>query len=157
YTAAPPTKTVIQAGNGTAAQRDQVQVGDASHNLDGVHDLTVHGGTGTTLLLDDEANRDQTFLDEIPGFTIERQSRPVDQVTDGAVVRTNNRTDVEHDTTGKVVGSDPLDPLVATVGYSGLAGLTVQGGHSGNKFDVQSTAAGTPVTITGGTALPGDP
>jgi hypothetical protein len=141
------TTTTIAAGAGS----DSVMVGNAQSNLDGVVSLRVQGNTGTVVTLDDEANhsRRRPFI----GGTFIETTHPQYVISDGWVTRTNQITDTIAGTTTTF----SLPPLVTTVSYTNIAGLIVTGGHSGNYFDVQSTAPGTPVTINAGTAVPGDP
>jgi hypothetical protein len=133
--------TTLQAGNGG----DQVNLGSATSNLDGIHTLTVQGGTGTILNLDDEANHNRKVASEI-GIELIKTS-PAYVITDQAVTRTNVVTTTLLGT-GQVLSSRTL---TATINYSNLAGLTVHGGSSGNSFSVQATAAGTPTTVIAGT------
>jgi hypothetical protein len=83
--------------------------------------VTVHGGGNDTLVLDDQNNPQPSTW----------------AVTSGSVTRSYFT----------VVGGLFPETVTASVNYSGLAGLTLNGGTGGNTFAVQSTAAGTPVTI----------
>jgi hypothetical protein len=134
------TPTTITAGNAG----DTVKIGDASHNLDGVGTVTVHGGTGTVLTLDDEANHNRNFSDTIgPAHLV---TDPTYTVSDGLVTRSNVVT-ITYLLSGLVV-QEP--PVVTNVNYDHLAGLTLQGGQSDDVFNVQGTTAGTPVVINTG-------
>jgi hypothetical protein len=71
-------------------------------------------------------------------------------------MRSNQQLDTTLNSSGQPTGSFSL-PITANFAYSGISGLTLNGGHSGNHFYVQSTAAGTPVIIYTGSPIAGDP
>src|SRR5262249_22914158 len=72
-----------------------------------------------------------------PAFT---SSHPVFTVTGASVNRDNNVS----------VGGTSVSTH-ASIGYSGIARLELDGGNTGNEFDVQSTTKGIPTTINAGT------
>jgi hypothetical protein len=118
---------------------DAVTVGNASHNLDGIAaPVTVQGNGQTALTVDDEANRNSQILG-----SLFRTTRPTFTVTDALVSRHN----VVTLSSGEGGSTTTYD---ATVFYSGLSGLTLQGGRSGNVFNVEAAAAGTPVAVNAG-------
>jgi hypothetical protein len=127
---------------------DTVDVGDTrpganNRLLDPITSVTVNGGTGTALNLNDQDNENSPLF--VGGAV--RGTAPTYLVTAGSVTRTNRVT----------AGSVPFATYVATVGYNNLSQLTINGGHSGNRFFVQGTPAGTQLTINDGPPLAGDP
>jgi hypothetical protein len=137
--------TTLQAGAGN----DTVTVGDATHSLDSLHgQLTVAGGTGTTMTVDDRALADRLTPDGFfaqPVLTTYTLSAPA--TGNGQLVRTA----LEIATGGLFFGQQL--PNTATLSYSNLAGLTLDGyTNAANNFAVQATLAGTPVTLNTGKA-----
>jgi hypothetical protein len=140
------TSASTTINEGTA--QDAVNVGDATHSLDSLRgQLTVSGGTGTTLTVDDRALADRLTPDgfaAVPTFTSYTLSVPTPG--NGQLVRTAN----EFATAGLFAGQQL--PSTATLSYSNLAGLSVDGyTNAPNLFAVQATLAGTPVTLNAGT------
>ncbi|MFL5245771.1 MAG: beta strand repeat-containing protein [Gemmataceae bacterium] len=112
---------IYSASSDTAANSDGISIG--AGNLDSITGLvTVHGlSTSTHVSLDDHSESH------------------------------SNRTDTAITSTGvtRVFDDGSRNPF-AGVNYSGLAGLTYSGGAGPNSVNVQSTAAGAPVTVTAG-------
>ena len=108
-----------------------VNVGTPGNLLRNIVTLTVTGGTDgiTSVNLNDQGNADGPY----PGRPATLQTRPTYVITEHSVIR-----------------SDAESTVVATINFSNLAGLTLNGGTTHNIFNVQSTAAGTPVVINAG-------
>ncbi len=127
----------------TGAGNDTVNAGATGDELIGILDLTVNGGAAgaTTLNLDDQANEDR-FNDSSFLGPITIQTSPTYVVTSQSVVRSDALT-ITVLATGQV--SNETD--VGTYHYNNVAALNLNGGSSGNSFDIQSTAATTPLTV----------
>jgi hypothetical protein len=124
------TEVFLNPGDGV----NTVTVGSAAGPLDDIHGGLHVDGVGTnTLVLDDTAVQNTDNFVNAVAFTLR----------DGEVVRTN------------VVTVNPGDGAFSftnttTITYSGVTGLIVKGGATGNTFTVQGTAAGTPTTVYAG-------
>ncbi len=148
------TPVTVNTGDGPST----VNVGTPDNKLRGIANLTVSGGmlrdafgnpvagSATTLNLDDQANTVARGFSWLFGPT-SIQTQPTYTVADRSVVRADALT-----TTFLRTGAVSNTTVVATINYSNLAGLTINGGTTPNVFNVQSTAAGTPTTINVGTA-----
>src|SRR5207302_9397622 len=79
------TPVTITAGNAN----DTVNVGDPLQLLQDVNTLTVHGGTGTSLILDDQSNQPVSREGAREFGTDIRVTSPNYQITDRDVVRTD--------------------------------------------------------------------
>ena len=133
------SQTTLKAGVGG----DVVNAGGPESGLDGVDRLTVVGNTGTVLNLNDQATGYREFQ-TTPG-TQTWSPKPTFRVTNGVVARTNVVS------TNFVEFDFPRQQTFNTaISYSNLPRLVLNGGSSGNVFNVQYTAAGTPVDINAG-------
>jgi cytoskeletal protein CcmA (bactofilin family) len=124
----------------TGAGPNQVIVGDGSNTLGSIADrLTVRGGSilGTvgynSLTLNDRGVANSATLSHNVAYT----------VTNGSVVRADTQTASFNNLLFQSTSSAEID-------YSNVADLTIQGGGTGNAFDVQSTAPGTTTWIDAG-------
>jgi hypothetical protein len=134
YTDVPVSADVtIDAGNAG----DQVNVGIL---LEDVSAVTVNGGTGTTLTLDDRLNIPISFNTSGTGFNDPKITHPQYTITDQAVLRTDKVTTL----LGSTVVTYNYTTLVA---YQNVASVLIQGGESDDTYTVNSTHANTPVTI----------
>jgi hypothetical protein len=115
-----PAPTTIQAGTGS----DSVQLGDAGHNLSGISSVTVNGNGKTTLEVSDAGNA--TTPAPFTSYTALSTTFAVDagQLTRSA--RANVSLQILPPPFPPT--SIPNFPFTMTVGYSGLASLTVDGG-----------------------------
>jgi hypothetical protein len=138
------TTETITVGTGT----DVIHLGTPASNLDGVGSLKVNGNNQTALVLDDEANHDRQFR-WIFG-TGRVQTRPTYVITGQKVIRTNQVTQTFL-SAGQIVNTITSSPL-ATVQYSGIGVVYLQGGASPNVFNVQGTQLSTPIVIRPGAA-----
>jgi hypothetical protein len=119
---------------------DTVELSPVAQSLDnlgggvGVNGTVVNGASQGTLILDDQNTPlvSTTNPDKTVTFTVDGGS----PAGSGSVTRTEQVQGVSS---------------TLTLGYTNLAKLVINGGNTGNTFDVQSTDAGTPVTITAGT------
>lgn len=130
---------------------DTVNVGDATHTLDGIGTLVVHGGTSTTVNLDDERTHDVPRRPAIQigsGIYEAFQASPKFRVSDSYVTRQNDITDTVSD--DSQILAQVTNEYIAIIAFDHLAGLTIHGGRSQSVFDVQSASSATPVTITAG-------
>jgi Ca2+-binding RTX toxin-like protein len=132
-------QTTLKAGSGA----DVVNAGGPDTGLDYVDRLTVVGNTGTVLNLNDQATGYRQLTTSSGTRTI--SPKPTFRVTNGTVSRTN------------VVTSNFLEfnfpsqqTFNTSINYSTLPQLVLNGGSNGNVFNVQYTAAGTPVVINAG-------
>jgi hypothetical protein len=114
---------------------EKFRVGDGSNNLDALpKTVDIVGAGGDSLTINDQPNATNALITQTtPTFTITSQS----------VTRSNAVTYVFNGHSGTGTATSEID-------YGGVANVEVDGGSSGNIFDVQSTAAGTPVTIRAG-------
>jgi hypothetical protein len=126
------TDTGIIPGPG----RNTFSVGDDTDPLDGIAGgLHIYGQGTNTLVVNDRAlnQHDSYFTDVAAGFTL----------TAGSVVRSHTQS-----------FTDPFGTLTftstATITYTGVQSLVVEGGSFGTTFNVQGTAAGTSTRISGG-------
>ena len=120
-----PAATVVNGGAGPSL----VGVSSTAKNLDGIGSLTIDGGTGgATVTVHDEANPHGGLL--LHHYTITN----TDLTFFDTVLPVNN-----------------VSPVVGTIQYAHLTGLTLDTSNLRNVETVQSTATGTPVTINGGT------
>jgi hypothetical protein len=153
---------------------DTVYVGDsnAGINLDGIGSLSVNGGTGTILHLMDEANQPQVFSTYNGSDTWDVETlwtSPTYLVTQSAITRRNLVTDTAQTVVknqGSTVRSSTANTYTAQITYSNIARILIDGGPTnntitvagvvltgpsgGNVFNVESTPANTPITITAG-------
>jgi hypothetical protein len=120
-----------------ARSTDLVAAGDSSNNLDNVSNLSVNGDGSTVLVLDDEANHNQT----VSNGSVAVSTSLIYLINNSSVTRTNTVTDTLV-ATGQALSTSNIAGLFD---YTKLASLTVQGGNSGNVFDVTSTAPATTV------------
>jgi hypothetical protein len=115
------------------------QVGDGVNSLDWLPtnlSISVVGQGGDNLVINDHDQPSQAK----PTFT---STNPVFTVTGQSVTRDNAAT--------AVINGTPVSGTThATIGYSGIASLEVDGGDSPNTFNVISVNQGTPVTLQGG-------
>jgi hypothetical protein len=126
------TNLVLNAGSGgnsitlspTAQDLDELPHSASVLGFTGAGSVTVHGGGNDTLVLDDQNNPQASTW----------------AVTAGSVTRSYTT----------VVGGLLPETITASVNYSGLASLTINGGTGGNTFNVESTAAGTATTVNAG-------
>lgn len=137
------TDVVINTGGGG----DTVNVGAPDNLLSHVRLLTVNGGDGTVVNLDDQANDD--FLGSIYNGWNTFTTTPQYVVTGEQVTRTD--TVIETDPqTHQVVNQFPANTVV---NYSNIAALNINGGASDDTFAIQGTHEGTPVTIDTGAGV----
>jgi hypothetical protein len=119
---------------------DSVELSPVAQSLDnlgggvGVNGTVVNGVSQGTLILDDQNTPvvSTTNPDKTVTFTVDGGS----PAGSGSVTRTEQVQGVSS---------------TLTFGFINLAKLVINGGNTGNTFYVQSTDAGTPVTITAGT------
>jgi hypothetical protein len=125
--------TTLDAGSGTTA----VTVGDASHNLKDFGALTVHGNGSTALTVDDRGNKIVSTVSS-PYVPLLTQYTVVDQVlTRQAFAQVSGLT-----------GPQRFDMSVV---YSGLSGLTIDGGPVGTYlYQIDSTGGAAGVTVNAG-------
>ena len=135
------TPITIVAGNGN----DTVNVGDPDGLLQAIGKLTVKGGAGTILTLDDQFNTNISPAKAAEFNTWPTTTSPVYQITDQSVVRTDTVTQ-----TDPATGDQTSTPYTATIAYSNIPVLVINGGISADAFKIDSTAAGTAMTINGG-------
>jgi Ca2+-binding RTX toxin-like protein len=136
------TPVIITAGNAT----DAVNVGDPAGLLQHVNTLTVQGGTGTTLTLNDKANAPVSLLTAIRFGEFTRQTNPSYQASDHDVARTDRVIEIDPD--GMVEVSNTS--YQTRINYSGIASLTLNAGSSDDFVRVSSTASATAVTVNTG-------
>lgn len=137
-----------------------VKLGNPQSNLDHIANVSVIGSGATTLSLDDEANRNQLaniyFFRTSPTYTFARTN------TSQVILRDN-----PVDTVFVALHSDPSALLTsgpvlsttdhkATINYSNLASVSLQGGHSVNKYNVEDTPTGTSLAIHGSVPIAND-
>jgi hypothetical protein len=117
------------------ASGETFRVGDGIHNLDALpKHVLIQGAGNDTVTVNDSPNATNAIITATtPTFTITGQS----------VTRSNAVHYVFGGKSGSATPTTEID-------YGGVAKLEVDGGHSGNAFNVQGTAAGTPVTIQTG-------
>jgi hypothetical protein len=144
--------TVIDAGMGIdlpdgTHEGDAVTVGDSQNFLMNTNNLTVHGGNGTTLTLDDRANQNTSTPEFGSDNTLDVDRTATFTLADGSVIHSDVVSEVE-EPSSTTLFTDP--PVVSNFYYDHIAGLTVMGGSSGNIYDVVSTTAGMMTTIDGG-------
>jgi hypothetical protein len=139
--------TIIKAGNGVessvngtiVSSSDTVNIGPPDNLLVNVGVVTVIGGTGTVLNLDDQLNSLPRLSRAIGNPVL--ATNPQWTLTDTTVTRKDSLT----------VKNDPLPlPISTTVNYSNIASLVINGGTGSNTFTVESTAANEPITINTG-------
>jgi hypothetical protein len=154
------TQTVIHAGNAG----DQVLVGDAQDGLDGIGPLSIQGGTGTTLALDDEADHAQTAFTVYEGSstwitTTVGHSSTFD-VTESDVTYMDVSTMMDQTVISgqlpTIEDTLPPETTIVHINYSSIALLNITGatsqplevggvlldsGSTGNVFNVESTSA----------------
>lgn len=128
----------IYAGN----DNDMVNAGGPNHLMDPVGQLTVMGGGGTILNIDDQANADQ----QIQGVNEIVKSKPEYAVTDSHVSRVNHLQYFNSTTNALIKAND----LIASLDFSNLASLVILGGTTADTINVEATAVGTSVTVDGG-------
>src|SRR5262249_50897299 len=121
----------------------------------GVGTVTVNGGGATTLTLDDRANAPLTVKPD-PG-------RIFDGGTDGKTTSPRyvvSALQVTRDDTVVITDVPTLEQRTtnfhAPVAYQGIANLAIVGGASADTFDVEATAASTPLTIDTSAGSRGD-
>ncbi len=127
---------VIAAGNGG----DQVNVGSTTNLVRGIGKLTVEGGTGTVLTFNDQANAN--FTTTVNGRTQSFSTSPTYEITGQSVVRSDRQV------TSGVRSSDRT--VTSTISFANVAQLTINGGSSGNIFNVRSTTQSTTTTVNTG-------
>jgi len=135
---------------------DTIHAGDTQFGLGNISAPLTAVGTGDTLLvLDDWTERNGIFHLFDSSTSNQLTNRVGWVVTNGLVMRNNQQRDTITDSSGQQIGN--VSSLFTTnFVYSGISGLTLDGGPSGNHFYIQSTAAATPVTINSGSPIAGD-
>jgi hypothetical protein len=123
---------------------DIITVGDAQHNVSAVGSVAVNGDGSTTLSVDDRGNATPPA-----GYLLYLPQLTQYFVSDHTLTRA---------ALAVVLLPGQLVPQVQVFGssvtYSGLAGLTIDGGPgSPFNYQVQSTASSTPVTLATGAGL----
>jgi predicted outer membrane repeat protein len=123
----------VQGGN----VKTSSVVGDASRNLDPLppHLHVLGGGAGSSLTVDDRGPASPTVVQAAPTFII----------TQSNITRTNQEV-----VQSTAFGNRFSHTAMASIDYRGIDRLEVDGGSAPNVFKVESTAAATPVTLTGG-------
>jgi hypothetical protein len=159
YTSTSPNQVAVRGTSGptiiNSGAPDTVTVGDPVLGLQNVNQLTVdaHGGT---LTVDDRGTQNDDGGDSFTTWTAHFT------ITDQAVTRQAHQHDEEviipdsSDLPGG--GEKPPKPIIQvtdtdmaeTIRYRNLGGLRVLGGPVQTSLAVQSTPAGTPVTVQAG-------
>jgi hypothetical protein len=117
--------------NGGEAQ-NTVNVSPTAHNLDGIGQLTVDGGTGQlSLVVNDQANPRILWGSTATVYTID------------ALNLTRDATD-----TSNHHGTPPVE-RARSIAYARTQNLTLNAGNTGNQINVTSTSAAT--TVNAGT------
>jgi hypothetical protein len=114
-------------------------VGDGTNSLDWLGPnlaITIKGQSNDSLVVNDN---DQPS----PNKPVLTSRHPTFTLTGGNINRDNSVSFVLNGTTYTV-------STHASIGYSGIAKLELDGGNTGNTFDVEGTTAGTPVAIQAG-------
>ena len=126
-----------------------VNVGSPGNLLYKVLSLAVNGGAGgnTTLNLNDRGNANGDYVIDASGGPAVVITSPTYVITNQSITRYDLRETIDVNT-----GQVAIGMTVGTVSYNNVASIAITGGQSGNVFDVQSTAAATPVTINAGGA-----
>src|SRR5262249_46311843 len=155
----------ILDGNG----QDNITVGNAQTGLDNISHVSVFGHAGTSLTLDNESGK--AVVDSLPdsstSFDVTTYGHNARFAVTESQVEFNDMVVVTDETV--IRGQPPQDvlsssqPFTAVVGYSGIgrlniisasstppsgAGVLLDAGGSPSVFNVQGTAASTPVTIS---------
>jgi hypothetical protein len=123
----------------TGAGINRIQVGDDLTSMDSIlGTLSIDGNGSDSLILDDRAVQSSDWFWNQVAYAINYFS----------VTRTNTQTVDLKDPFGEELMTSTKS---ATITYLNVASLTIEGGSSGNTFDVQSTPAGTGLTLLTGT------
>jgi RTX calcium-binding nonapeptide repeat (4 copies) len=140
----------------TGSDNDVVNAGNPDDGLiQAIEFLAVHGNTGTTLVLNDQANAPVLLKGARRFGDYTRETSPNYQITDHDVTRTDRVIERDPDSsTGPDLESYTIvsDTLYhSLVSYSQIAALVINGGSSHNTFNMQSASAGTSVALSGQT------
>ena len=118
-----------------------MEVGGPNDLLAAIHNLTIHGNSGTRLSLDDQGNSGGTFAGD--GGVYNEETHPEYTITQSSISRVDQVT-ITDTSTGQVVSSTQN---WTTLTYDQISFIEIDAGASGNTVDVNGTATNTQTLI----------